>query len=565
LPFYGIHAVVQSVALQSFFAVKATTSWFLYLLLGGGKYMGMIKSKFLSFILLFPVIFVALLSGGCAGERDGEVKSRGNAVYTIADPTGDWGYPSPYGHYARGPGYVRMSFIFDTLVWKNQNEFVPALARDWSYDAGDNAYSFTLREDVKWHDGEQFDASDVVFTLNYIKNHPYNWVDGTLIKKVTMDGPFNVSIYLKEPYAPFLSNVAGTMPILPEHIYKNVENPSEFRGENALVGTGPFKLLDYSKEHGTYLYEANADYYGGKPAVDRLKFLKLSREMAAAALNQGEVNAAEVPPETVESLEAQGISILESPFQWNAKLIFNYKKAPFSQKKIRQAFAYAINRKAMVDIVLRGHGEAASPGILPPDSPWYNPDVNKYQFNVQKAMSLIEEAGYQKSQGRYVKDGEALNVEMLIAPRFSREAELLKEQLKQAGIQVNVRSLEAKTVDARVADWEFEVALSGHGGLGGDPEILNKVILGEGFNSARYTVNEELTQLLAQQLFQTEQNERERMVHQIQEIYAEDLPSLSLYYPLSYWGHTGLPDLYYTNGGLASGIPIPLNKLCFIQ
>ncbi|MGD9912235.1 ABC transporter substrate-binding protein, partial [Methanothrix sp.] len=87
-------------------------------------------------------------------------------VYTIADTTGDWGYPSPYLHYSRGPGYVRMSFIFDTLVWKDQNGFVPALAESWEYLEGENAYLFNLNPNVKWHDGEPFTANDVVFTIN---------------------------------------------------------------------------------------------------------------------------------------------------------------------------------------------------------------------------------------------------------------------------------------------------------------------------------------------------------------------------------------------------------------
>ena len=87
-------------------------------------------------------------------------------VLTIADPTGDWGFPSPYGHYSRGPGYVRMSMIFDTLVWKDQNGYVPALAESWQLE--DDAYVFNLRKNVSWHDGDPFTAKDVVFTINYI-------------------------------------------------------------------------------------------------------------------------------------------------------------------------------------------------------------------------------------------------------------------------------------------------------------------------------------------------------------------------------------------------------------
>ena len=101
-------------------------------------------------------------------------------VLTIADPTGDWGFPSPYGHYSRGPGYVRMSLIFDTLVWKDQNGYVPALAESWQMDG--DAYVFKLRKNASWQDGEPFSADDVVFTVNYIKEHSYQWVNSEPIK-----------------------------------------------------------------------------------------------------------------------------------------------------------------------------------------------------------------------------------------------------------------------------------------------------------------------------------------------------------------------------------------------
>ena len=104
-------------------------------------------------------------------------------VLTIADTTGDWGFPSPYAHYSRGPGYVRMSLIFDTLVWKDENGFVPALAENWEYLTDEKAYVFHLREGVTWNDGQPFTAQDVAFTFQYIKDHPYSWVDSSIVEE----------------------------------------------------------------------------------------------------------------------------------------------------------------------------------------------------------------------------------------------------------------------------------------------------------------------------------------------------------------------------------------------
>jgi peptide/nickel transport system substrate-binding protein len=188
----------------------------------------------------------------CSTALAGDVEVQ---TLTIADPTGDWGYPSPYGHYSRGPGYVRMSLIFDTLVWKDQNGYVPALAESWQME-GDDAYIFNLRRDVTWQDGEPFTSRDVVFTIDYIKEHPYQWVNSKPIKDAEALDDYTVKLYLNKPYAPFLSMVAGTLPILPEHIYEDVDDPEEFQDDKALTGTGPYKLVDYDRAQGTYLYEA---------------------------------------------------------------------------------------------------------------------------------------------------------------------------------------------------------------------------------------------------------------------------------------------------------------------
>ena len=121
----------------------------------------------------------------------------------IADSKGDWGYPNPYRHYPRGPGYVRMSWVFDTLVWKDQKGYMPALADSWSYDPGKLAFTFNLNPRAKWHDGQPLTAQDVVFTIEYFKKHPYSWisVDGETGPKP--EDPTTVIIYLSKPYSPF--------------------------------------------------------------------------------------------------------------------------------------------------------------------------------------------------------------------------------------------------------------------------------------------------------------------------------------------------------------------------
>lgn len=143
------------------------------------------------FILLF--ILVSVIGDSpvlLARERVKEVR--------IGDGKGDWGYPNPYRHYPRGPGYVRMSWVFDTLVWKDKNGNIPALAKSWRYDPDSQNFIFELREGVKWHDGKLFRAEDVAFTINYFKKHPYAWVPLESVAGAEANGPTRVTIRLKK-------------------------------------------------------------------------------------------------------------------------------------------------------------------------------------------------------------------------------------------------------------------------------------------------------------------------------------------------------------------------------
>jgi peptide/nickel transport system substrate-binding protein len=488
-------------------------------------------------------------------------------VLTIADTTGDWGFPSPYAHYSRGPGYVRMSLIFDTLIWKDQNGFVPALSEKWEYLPDEKAYVFNIRKGVTWNDGEPFTAKDVAFTFQYIKDHPYSWVDSSVVKNAEATDDATVKITLTKDYAPFLDQVAGTLPIMPEHIYKDVSDPAGFKDAAALTGTGPFKLVNYDKTQGTYLYEAYDGYYQGTPRVKQIKFVKVSNEMSAAALKKGDVDAAAVPGETVEDAKNNGFTVVNGTHDWVAKIMVNHMKAPFSDPKFRQALYYAIDRQDLVDTGLRGFGLAGSPGLYASDNRWYNPSQEQYKHDPAKAGQLLEELGYEKKEGSqyYTKVSKQEAIELLVTATTERQGELIAKQLDQAGIKVNLRSVDAKTLDSLVGGWQFDLALSGHGGLGGDPAILNKVVLDQkSFNSARYDEDTKLNDLLKSQVEEMDPAKRKELVDSAQEVMAQDLPALPLYYTDSYWASNDKVGYYYTYGGVGSGVPIALNKMIFV-
>jgi len=515
-----------------------------------------------------PILLTPLLAlSACKANEKRETGAQSFKqidVYTVADSTGDWGFPSPYAHYSRGPGYIRMQLIFETLVWKNATQFVPQLAKEWKYDAHDNSYTFILQKDVKWHDGVDVTAEDVVFTYHYTKKHPYQWVDGSIVKSAEALDPYTVKLNLRKPYASFLNDVAGSQPILPKHIWESVTEPEKFISPQAAIGTGPYTLGDYNKQLGTYLYNANKNYYLGMPIAKEIRFVKISAQMIVAALKGGSLDSASVPAEAVDVVKAAGFDVIAAPLSWNGKLTINHKKAPMSAREFRQALAYAIDREALVQIVFRGNAVAGSPGIVPPSSVWYNPNTPQYKFDVEKAKRLIATLGYKLGKGYFVKNGQPLELSLIAAADYKDLGQFVTQQLEKAGIKINFRTLEGKTVDAKVSAWDFDLSIYGHGGLY-EPSFLQRSILGEGFNSARYSSNPELTRLLHAQASEMNNQKRKEMIFQIQKLYADDVPALTLYYPNSYWAHDGKIPLYYTMDGISIGVPIPLNRMCFVK
>jgi peptide/nickel transport system substrate-binding protein len=146
-----------------------------------------------------------------------------------------------------------------------------------------------------------------------------------------------------------------------------------------------------------------------------------------------------------------------------------------------------------------------------------------------------------------------------------RDGEVLKKQLENVGISVDLVNLEQATADAKVRNWEFDLAVTGHGGLLGDAMILERMIsprVAGSVNSARYGANRELLKLLDAQMTEMDQAKRKAIVFKIQTLYADELPAISLYYPDSMTAYN--PDKgiawYYTEGGIALGFPLPKTR-----
>ena len=439
------------------------------------------------------------------------------------------------------------------------------------------AFTFLLNPKARWHDLQPLTAQDVVFTIAYFKKHPYSWIGLEDVSRAEAPEPHRVVIYLSKPYSPFISDIGGTMPIMPRHIWQSVDNPRTFNDPKAFIGSGPYRFLDFNKAQGTYLYEAFKEYYRGSPAADRLIYVRSGQPLIS--LTSGQVDLAGIQPDMAATLEKKGLVVIQDQRAWNKKLMINHKKAPFSDKRFRHALALAINQQEIVDKAHRGQGTPASYGLLSVDHAMYNPQTPIYLFSPAKARALIESMGCQKGDdGFYRMDGRPLKIELLASnitvagqSVADRDGEVVKKQLEQIGIQVDLVNLEQATTDSRVKSWNFDLAVSGHGGLCGDPRILNELIGskfgGSSVNSARYDIDPELNRLLDAQMVEMDQEKRKAIVYRIQEVYAADLPAISLYYPKAMSAYNPKKGIvwYYTPGGISKGIPIPQNKMSLIK
>ena len=363
--------------------------------------------------ILWLALLVLVLAGVGFLSAGGETAPQ---PYLIGDPQGDWGFPSPFAHNPRGPGYLRVSFLFDTLIWKDARGFIPALADSWEYQASPPACVFHLHPGVIWHDGQTLTAADVAFTIDYLKKHPHPWVDIRPISKVEVLDPLTVRLELSQAYAPFLEEIAGTMFILPRHIWEGVEDPVRFHDARATIGSGPYRLAEYRREHGLYRFVAFDRYYQGKPAVPEISFVKVGNELVA--LKGKAVQAATVPPEAVQELKEQGFTVVSQPHFFCLKLLFNHRKFPQQELAFRRALAQAVNLPELVAQTLRGYGLPASPGLLPPDSPWYHAPQTAYPLDPKAAVHLLESLGYRRTSEGWMRDGQLLELELFSGPQF---------------------------------------------------------------------------------------------------------------------------------------------------
>lgn len=534
-------------------------------------------------------VAMALVLAACGGGDDETTtattaeESRPASVARIRMPSDDYGYPSPFT-YLLGPGLVNVNFLFDTLLWKDSTgKPIAWLAEEWSSTPDGKQWRFTLRDGVKWSDGQPLTADDVVFTFDYLTNgagkgNPgvFGPIPGML---VAAESPTVVVFTLPRAMAPFEITVAGRTPILPKHIWSSVTDPARFKDPKALVGTGPYTLESYDQATGSYLFTAREDYWLGAPYVKRLEFIRSPDQLRA--LERGEIDTAGVsfdqglPEAALAPFDDPKFQKLEAPGEVTTALHFNLTRGfPFDQKAFRQAVAYAVDRKDLVKRILFGNGVPGDLGGVAPSNPYFEKGLPTYDVDVAEAGSLLDSIGLKDADGdgvRDLPDGTPFAPELLTTPRWNpKTTELVTEYLRAVGIAVKVTSVDYPTFDAATGEAKYDLALVAYGGLGGDPDYMRQRFSSKlkprVFSRVHGWVNTRYDELADQQLATPDVTERTKLVQEMQRIVAEDVPSINLYIAerVQITVKSVFDGFYYTPGGVFGGYPGVLNKHAFV-
>jgi len=492
-----------------------------------------------------------LTAAACSSSDDDpgttESGTPANERVTLRIPasTQSGGYPTPYAA-IRGPGRLITTYIFDTLAFPDvTGEPKPWLAKSWTTSPDGKTWTFTLNDNVKFHDGMPLTSDDVVFTFDYNLKGPGTAVAAgvTYVDTVTAPDPKTVVITLKTVRPSFLQDIAGTFgfAIMPKHIWSSVTDPAKFQGPTALIGSGPYKLETFDLTTNSFNFAANEDFYLGPAKVKQFQIVPVAD--ALLALDRGEVDAAGggnalIPKIQYDAL-AKKYEVLTAPGEFNLALFFNANKGfPYNEKAFRQGVVYGLDRKDMVQRLVDGKGIPGPAGALGPGNEFLNKGLPSYAFDKAKAASLFDQIDLKDRNNdglRDKPDGTAFKIPLSVSSSDSQQAQLVKEYLRAVGLDVDINAVDQQTSDDRGAKGDYEMAIQHFGGLSGDPSGLitrfSATTRSTSFTRVHGYNNPAFEKVANDQAVEVDLTKRKVLVDQMQAILAEDLPQISLYVP----------------------------------
>ena len=505
--------------------------------------------------------------GTPSAEPDGSDGGGGGTATGGTVRIGLPGYPDSLnpGLAVLAESYTIYELVYDTPITVTaEGEFVPKLATDWTLSDDGLTWTVTLRDDATFHDGEALDADDVAFSVEFFRDNEFplltsyaepfvdvNVVDATTIELTTED---------ELPEVIFTTNLYAIY-ILPEHIWAS-EDPQEF-GNEEMVGSGPFTFVE--AQQGEFVELAgNPDYWGTVPAVDGVIFQTVTNADARiTALTTGQIDAlSEFPATAISTLEeAENVVVntAETPGGQLRDIFFNItteENCPpddgvcsghpaLKDLAVRRALAHATNKEQIIQVATLGTGSQGLSLVTRTHGDFLNPDLEDYAFDIDEANRLLDEAGYEDSDGDGVReclsdqDCDDLTFRLNFpddSDTAPREAEQLQDTWNQVGVAVQIQGFDPDTLtslccpafDFDVIIWSWYTDIDAGGLLG----VATCAEIPSGFSETGYC-NPEYDELFDAQAIELDRDARIEQIHELQRILVEDVVYIVPYYFVS--------------------------------
>lgn len=495
----------------------------------------------LSLMLVFALVFTAMPMGTFAAQDPDTIKWA-----TFSDPI-DF---SPVLAQDSASSDIN-GMMFDALYTRDWNaKIIPQMASAMPKISADNkTLTIPLRKDIKWHDGKPFTSADVKFSFEFILNKKSNsprYANFELVDKIETPDAYTVVIKMKSVDSGLIPTLALNY-IIPKHIWEKVDpakaKESEFN-KSKVIGNGPYKFVSWSKAERVVLVR-NDNYYGEKAKIKNLIYtITPSQAVAMVKVETGEANMVTVPESDITRMQkVSSVNVTVYDRALFDAIIYNQKTPYFSDVRVRQAISHAINKQYIVKGIYKGFGSPAD-GSYHPKLAVYNPKVPKFAYDIAKAKSLLDAAGWKIGKGGIrEKDGKPFAFVLLTNKGNIMREKLLVEvqrQLKPLGISVEPRILEWNTFLAKYVNvGKFDAYVGGFTtGFDGDQTVFYHSDKTKApFNKGSYA-NPEVDKLLDAARATLDPAKQKEYYGKLQVIVAQEQPMTFLVYRKNAWAVT---------------------------
>lgn len=460
------------------------------------------------------------------------------------------------------------ALIFNGLTrLDHRGRVVPDLAESWEVSPEGLSYTFNLRSGVRWHDGTPLTAADVVFTVKLLQDPNFpglpDWGELWRTVTVTQIDAKTIRFELQQPFAPFLDYT--TVGILPRHVLQGVQATELHTHPFNLnpVGTGIYSFSEVVTDTGGIshvILSANPFYYDDRPLITRIQFKFFpSYQAVYQAYQEGEVQGiGRIDAANVADASANpDLQMFTSAVPKYSLIYLNLasKAAPFlAEREVRQALLFALDRQGLIDQALDGQAVVAHSPVLP-ESWAYDPTIPTYEYNPEKSIALLEEAGWRPTYveassnisntagisptvSAWYKDGLPLSFSLLVPddPERLAVAEEIARQWSSVGIEAMIEPVAVGLLSDRLVPRRYQAALLDLDlTLSGDPDPYpfwhQSMIEPPGQNYAGYD-DREMSEILEQARLTPDQESRKALYAAFQQRFASEVPAILLYHPV---------------------------------